>query len=200
MNQKNILGEYSSFFKPRTNYLHFDWINLYRNARIKTTLYRYREGARKESRDSGRQKAKTKEKKDGKVDRAINRPSPISFPLNTCWARTMNSTVLIIRLHQILDFLAEKDLDLENFNRIDVLRPTHELGPVWVLPGNKGSRATTSRKAASRTANTYISLPSLLDYDVKLRNHFMYYWESEYKITIFLFSWYKLTVDTDLQN
>ena len=32
VNKKNILGEYSSFFKPSTwNYLHLDWINSYRN-------------------------------------------------------------------------------------------------------------------------------------------------------------------------
>ena len=32
LNRKNILGEYSSFFKPSTwNYLHLDGINLYRN-------------------------------------------------------------------------------------------------------------------------------------------------------------------------
>ena len=32
VNKKNILGEYSSFFKPMTwNYLHLDWETLYRN-------------------------------------------------------------------------------------------------------------------------------------------------------------------------
>ena len=32
--QENILGEYSSFFKPSTgNNLQVDWINLYRNDR-----------------------------------------------------------------------------------------------------------------------------------------------------------------------
>ena len=34
VNKKNILGEYCSFFKPRTwNYPHLDCINLYRNGR-----------------------------------------------------------------------------------------------------------------------------------------------------------------------
>ena len=32
VNMQNILGEYSSFFKPSTwNYLHLNWINLYQN-------------------------------------------------------------------------------------------------------------------------------------------------------------------------
>ena len=35
MNQKNIFGEYSSFFKPSNcNYLKLDWINLYRNGLV----------------------------------------------------------------------------------------------------------------------------------------------------------------------
>ena len=39
---KNILGEYSSFFKPNTwNYLHVNYKNLYRNDRKQTFLFAF---------------------------------------------------------------------------------------------------------------------------------------------------------------